>query len=80
MFKPFANSSDSIGIGELTVENRTDRIECYGNLTLTKDKAGLALAKELKKMADAVVQSLEGQNLPDTLPPPKNDKVKNPFG
>lgn len=78
--KPFANETDSISIGDLTVENRLDQIELYGNLALTKDKAGLKLARELKALVDATVTALESdQNLPDQLPPPQTDSVKNPF-
>ena len=47
--KPFANDSDSIGIGGLTVENGTDQIAVYGNLDITRDKAGLAAARKLKE-------------------------------
>lgn len=78
--KPFANESDSINIGDMTVENRLDQIEMYGNLALTRDKEGLKLARELKALVDATVAALEGdKNLPDQLPPPQADSVKNPF-
>ena len=53
--KPFANDSDSIGIGGLTVENGTDQIAVYGNLDITRDKAGLAAARKLKALVDAAV-------------------------
>lgn len=39
---PFADDAASIPIGELTVENGTDRIALYGSLDLTRDKQGLA--------------------------------------
>lgn len=78
--KPFANESDSINIGDMTVENRLDEIEMYGNLAITKDKVGLKLARELKALVDATVATLEGdKNLPDQVPPPQSDSVKNPF-
>lgn len=78
--KPFANESDSINIGDMTVENRLDQIEMYGNLALTRDKVGLKLARELKALVDATVAALESdKNLPDQLPPPQSDSVKNPF-
>jgi hypothetical protein len=78
--KPFANESDSINIGDMTVENRLDQIEMYGNLAITRDKEGLKLARELKALVDATVSALESdKNLPDQLPPPQSDSVKNPF-
>jgi hypothetical protein len=77
--KPYANEADSIAIGELTVENREDRLELYGSLQLTRDKEGLALARELKSLVDAALEVLESEDLPDriTIDPP--DEVDNPF-
>ena len=78
---PFADDSAAIEIGDLKLENGRDRIACYGSLDLTRDKAGLALARQLQAVLDAVVQALEGDaGLPDTIPPPKKrGTVKNPF-
>ena len=78
---PFANESESLGIGDLTIENRTDRISIYGSIDLTRDKAGLEHARMLKAVLDKVVQVLEGeQNLPDKIAPPDTpDEAANPF-
>jgi hypothetical protein len=78
---PFANESDSLDIGGLTVENRTDRVSVYGSVDLTRDKQGLAHARELKTLVDAVVAALERQGaLPDRQPPQEKPKqVDNPF-
>ena len=78
---PFANESESLGIGDLTIENRTDRISIYGNIDLTRDKAGLEHARMLKAVLDKVVQALETEkNLPDKIAPPDMpDEVANPF-
>jgi hypothetical protein len=51
---PFTNDSESLGIGDLTIENRTNRISIYGNIDLTRDKAGLEHARMLKAMLDKV--------------------------
>jgi hypothetical protein len=79
--EPFANESQSIGIGDLTVENHTDRVALYGSVDLTRDKAGLAQARRLKALLDQVVATLEAaRDLPESLPPPeKPGKVPNPF-
>jgi len=80
-FSPFANESESLGIADLTIENRTDRISIYGTIDLTRDKAGLEHARMLKAVLDQVVQVLEGEkNLPDKIAPPETpDEVANPF-
>lgn len=79
MIEPFANESDSVGIGDLTVENRTDRVEFYGSLTITRDQAGLALAREIKGLLDAIVGSLESNELPERITEIQPTKRKNPF-
>ncbi len=78
---PFADDSASILIGELTIENGTDRIALYGSLDLTRDKPGLAKARALKALLDEVVRRLEAEkDLPHAVPadlPAKS--VANPF-
>lgn len=79
--KAFANESDALAIGGLTVENRTDRVQLYGQLHLTRDKAGLADAKALKAILDSVVEALEGQpDLPEEIPLTNAPRsARNPF-
>jgi len=78
---PFANEADSVGIGDLTIENQTDQVSIYGSLDLTRDKRGLKNARALKELVDNVVRVLEAdKTLLDKLPPPKAPgRVKNPF-
>ncbi|NHQ90684.1 hypothetical protein [Janthinobacterium lividum] len=78
-FVPYANESDVLEIGGLTIENRVDRISISGDIDLTQDKPGLALAKQLQKLLGDVVAQLEKQELPDQLPPPEVTSVANPF-
>lgn len=79
--KPFANESDALAIGELNVENRLDRVSVYGNVDLTRDKAGLQQARDLKALVDRIVEALEAErNLPDQVAAPEPAQtVKNPF-
>lgn len=77
--QPYANEADSIILGDLTIENRLDRIELYGSLQLTRDKEGLALARELKSLLDATLAVLESEPLPDRIPLDPTDEVDNPF-
>lgn len=77
--KPFANESDCLQIGGLTIENRVDRVSIFGSVDITRDKEGLAVARELKAILDLTLGELESAELPDkvTLKPAKT--VKNPF-
>jgi hypothetical protein len=79
--KPFADNSASQSIGDLTVENGTDKIAVYGSLDLTRDKAGLERARMLKAVLDAAVQALEREHeLPDQVAAAEPTvAVKNPF-
>lgn len=77
---PYANESESVQIGDLTVENRTDRISIYGSLDLTLDQVGLEHARRLKAILDLTVTELEKGPLPKRVPSPKEpETVENPF-
>lgn len=76
---PFKNESECLQIGSLTVENRVDRVSIFGSIDITRDKEGLAVARELRSILDLTLTELESAELPDkvTLKPAKT--VKNPF-
>ena len=79
-FKPYANEADVLRIGELEIENRVDRVTLTGDVVLTRDKAGLVLAKELQAIVDGVVKALEAdKELPDAVKVKETRTVKNPF-
>jgi hypothetical protein len=80
-FQPFANEAQSLSLGELTIENGTDKISIYGSLDMTRDQAGLKRARDLKALLDGVVKALEQDKaLPDKPTAPEKPKqVKNPF-
>ena len=79
-FLPYANEADVLRIGDLQIENRVDRISFTGDLALTKDKAGLALAKELQSLMERVVKALEAdKQLPQIVELKASVTVKNPF-
>ncbi len=78
---PFADDAASVSIGKLTVENGTDRVALYGSLDITRDQQGLAHARALLTIVQAVVQRLEGeQGLPAAVSAAAKPKtVANPF-
>lgn len=80
--RPYADDAASTSIGKLTVENGQDCVSLYGSLDLTRDRAGLAQARALKALLDAVVHALEAdKDLPASVPPPERPtSIENPFG
>lgn len=79
IIKPYDNEEESAAIGDLTIENRLDCISLYGSLEITRDKPGLALAREIKALIDAAVAVLESGPLPDQREIAPVKKVDNPF-
>jgi hypothetical protein len=78
-FAPYENEADVVEIGNLTLENRVDRITLSGDVDLTADKDGLAKARLLHDLLGRIVAGLEAKDLPDRLPPPSVQTVSNPF-
>ena len=78
--QPFQNESDTITIGELTIENRIDQLELYGSLSITRDQTGLKQALQLKKLIDDAVGHLQAaSDLPEAITFRPADNVDNPF-
>ena len=79
--RPFQNESETLQIGELTIENRIDQLELYGSLAITRDKAGLQQALRLKALLDEAVLHLQNEkDLPEQVFFGTTDNVQNPFG
>jgi hypothetical protein len=77
---PFQNESESITIGNLTIENRLDQVEMYGSLSITHDQSGLALALKLKSVLDAAIAHLQQvPDLPAQIVFRPTDEIDNPF-
>jgi hypothetical protein len=77
--KPFRNESESLQIGDLTVENRIDRVSIYGSIDITRDKEGVALARQLKEIIDLSLSELEKEELPESIALAALETVDNPF-
>lgn len=78
--QPFKNETESITLGQLTIENRLDQVELYGSLSITRDQAGLALALRLQSVLDAAIDHLQNaSDLPAHIAFRPTDKIDNPF-
>lgn len=78
-FYPYRNEAECLQIGDLTIENRLDRVSLYGSLDITLDKEGLATAQALKDLLDATLAELAGTDLPDRIAIVASETVENPF-
>lgn len=79
-FQPYANETDVIRIDHLDIENRLDRLTLTGDLVLTRDHAGLALALELQAVLAQAIHTLQTDpHLPETVAIQPTRTVRNPF-
>jgi len=78
-FSPYQNEADCLQFGDLTIENRLDRISIFGSIDLWKDKGGLNAAQQLKTIIDQAITELEKCDLPDKVELAKAETVANPF-
>ena len=79
-FPPYGNESDLVRIGGLEIENRLDRLVLTGNLVLSRDRAGLALARELHVLLGRAIATLESDPaLPERIEVLPARVVPNPF-
>jgi len=78
-FEPFRNESDCLQIDELTIENRCDRVSIFGSIDITRDKRGLAYARQLHQLLGSVVSELERADLPVRIAVAAAETVDNPF-
>lgn len=79
-FTSYADESEVLRIGDLEIENRVDRVSLTGDVVLTKDQTGLALAKELHALLAEIVKTLETDPaLPETVALKPTTVVRNPF-
>jgi hypothetical protein len=78
--EPFKNETESITLGQLTIENRLDQVEMYGSLSITRDQVGLALALKLKSVLDATIDHLQqASDLPTHITFRPTDSIDNTF-
>ncbi len=54
LIHPFENEEEAVSLDGLTIENRTTHISLYGNIALTRDKAGLENARELRDLLQPI--------------------------
>lgn len=79
-FPPYGNESDLVRIGGLEIENRLDRLVLTGDLVLSRDRAGLALARELHGLLGRAIATLESDPaLPERIEILPARVVPNPF-
>jgi hypothetical protein len=79
-FQPFANESDVVRIDHLEIENRVDRLTLTGDLVLSRDRAGLTLARELHALLGRAITTMESDPaLPERIEVLAARSVRNPF-
>ena len=67
MIDPYKNDHQSQQIGQLIIENQTDKVTIYGDIDIEYSEQGLAQAKQLQQLMSAVVEALEQAKADDKL-------------
>ncbi len=57
MIEPFANNHQSMQIGELVIENQTDKIIIYGDIDLLLNSSGYAQAQQLHELTGKILEA-----------------------
>ncbi|WP_201528939.1 hypothetical protein [Psychrobacter frigidicola] len=57
MIEPFANNHQSMQIGELVIENQTDKIIMYGDIDLYLNVSGREQAQQLHELTGKILQA-----------------------
>lgn len=66
--RAFENESDNAEIGDMTIENRLDRVEIYGSLAITLDREGEALLVKLESLVAGMRRAFDARpDLPDKI-------------
>ncbi|TXD96202.1 hypothetical protein ES754_11235 [Psychrobacter frigidicola] len=86
MIEPFANNHQSMQIGELVIENQTDKIIIYGDIDLQLNMLGHEQAQQLHELTSKILQAFDknpdySKNVPESkgksdLP---DESIDNPF-
>ena len=86
MIDPFANNHQSMQIGELVIENQTDKVIIYGDIDLQRNAGGYEQAKQLQTLMNKIVTAFEttaSYTNTEAESKPNNDsvdkKISNPF-
>lgn len=77
-YKPF-DGNQSIGIGDLTIENSEDKVIFYGDLEITRDKVGLENLNKLLEILESTKKQMEKENLSEAVKKKSAVIIDNPF-
>lgn len=74
MITPFANESDSFQIGDLTIENHSDKVSIYGSIDITRDRRGYVAVLNLAQLLIAIFVKLAVKDLPESIAAPESGR------
>lgn len=86
MIEPFANNHQSMQIGDLVIENQTDKITIYGDIDLQLNSVGYEQAQQLHALSGQILQAFADHpdySKNDAVSKDNNDEkdetIDNPF-
>lgn len=78
-FDPFSGKSQSLSIGDLTIEDQDDRLVLYGQMEIPRDMSGKEKAHALKELFTKILARLETETLPEAVTKAPPTPGENPF-
>lgn len=86
MIEPFTNNHQSMQIGDLVIENQTDKVIIYGDIDLQLNTIGYEQAQQLHALSGKILQAFADHpdyNKTEQLSKDNNDgtdeTIDNPF-
>lgn len=86
MIEPFANNHQSMQIGDLVIENQTDKVIIYGDIDLQLNTVGYEQAQQLHALSSQILQAFAkhpeySKNISESKAnnDPSDENIDNPF-
>lgn len=86
MIDPFANNHQSMQIGDLVIENQTDKVIIYGDIDIHLNETGHEQARRLHAITSKLLDAFDNKNISSNnqaeskqINDAKDKDIDNPF-
>lgn len=72
-------NNKSLQIDDLTIESSEDKVSFYGSIDFDRSKEGLEKALRVQNVLNAMILSMQNEELPEKIEVIERKTVPNPF-